>query len=247
VHGQLVSLSDVASVVVSPTVQTLTRVDRQRSIQITANLAEKASQAEALSTAERISRENLPHGYFYYQSGGSSSFQEAFSGIYTALWMGVLVAYMVLGAQFNSFLHPLIVLLALPFSITGALFVLFITDNSLNLYSMIGLILLTGIVKKNSIMLVEFTNELITKKGLDVKSALMEAGTIRLRPIVMTSLSTIAAAIPPALAIGPGAESRIPLALTVIGGLTVSTAFTLFVVPAAFTLFSRSARHTRQG
>jgi multidrug efflux pump subunit AcrB len=107
---------------------------------------------------------------------------------------------------------------------------------------MIGLVLLMGIVKKNSIMLVEFTNELRAKEGLDVGRALIGAGTIRLRPIVMTSLSTIAAAIPPALAIGPGAESRIPLALTVIGGLTVSTAFTLFVVPTAYKLLSRFER-----
>lgn len=242
VHGELVPLSEVAEVIVAPTVQTLTRIDRQRSIQVTANLGEGASQGEALSVTERIAREILPHGYAYFQGGGSRSFDEAFLGIYTALWMGVLVAYMVLGAQFNSFLHPLIVLLALPFSITGAFLALFITDNSLNLYSMIGLVLLMGIVKKNSIMLVEFTNELRAKEGLDVGRALIEAGTIRLRPIVMTSLSTIAAAIPPALAIGPGAESRIPLALTVIGGLTVSTAFTLFVVPTAYKLLSRFER-----
>lgn len=241
-YGELVALSDIADVVVAPTVQTLTRIDRQRSIQIKANLAEGASQGEALSVAEKIAREILPHGYAFFPGGGSRSFEEAFLGIYTALWLGVLVAYMVLGAQFNSFLHPLIVLLALPFSVTGALLALYITDNSLNLYSMIGLVLLMGIVKKNSIMLVEFTNELRAREGFDVARALLEAGTIRLRPIVMTSLSTIAAAIPPALAIGPGAESRIPLALTVIGGLAVSTAFTLFMVPAAYKLLSRFER-----
>lgn len=237
--GELVPLTEVAKVSVVPTVQTLTRVDRQRSIQFTSNIADKVSQREALAQAEKIAKENLPENYSYFPGGGSKSFDEAFQGIYMALWMGVLVAYMVLAAQFNSFLHPIIVLLALPFSVTGAFVALFLTGQSLNLYSMIGLVLLMGIVKKNSIMVVEFTNELRAKEHYDVPKALLEASSIRLRPIVMTSLSTIAAAIPPALALGPGAESRIPLAVAVIGGIVISTVFTLFVVPAAYKLLSR--------
>src|SRR3990167_2544784 len=144
---------------------------------------------------------------------------------------------MVLGSQFNSFIHPVTVLMALPFSMTGAFLALLVGQQSLNIYSMIGIILLMGIVKKNSILLVDFTNER-RKRGKNIHEALLEACPIRLRPILMTSFATIAAAIPPALGIGPGAETRIPMALVVIGGVLVSTFLTLLVVPCAYSLMS---------
>jgi HAE1 family hydrophobic/amphiphilic exporter-1 len=148
---------------------------------------------------------------------------------------------MVLASQFNSYLHPVSVLFALPFSISGALVTLWIFNQSLNIYSLIGLILLMGIVKKNSILLVDFTNQM-REQNLEVRPALLKACPIRLRPILMTSLSTIAAAIPPALAMGPGAETRRPMAMTVIGGVIVSTALTLFVVPCVYSLFAKIER-----
>jgi HAE1 family hydrophobic/amphiphilic exporter-1 len=148
---------------------------------------------------------------------------------------------MVLASQFNSYLHPVSVLIALPFSITGALITLWIFNQSINIYSIIGIILLMGIVKKNSILLVDFTNQQ-REMGLAPSDALLKACPIRLRPILMTSLSTIAAAVPPALAIGPGAETRIPMALTVIGGVIVSTALTLFVVPCIYSVFTKIER-----
>ena len=148
---------------------------------------------------------------------------------------------MVLGTQFNSFVHPLSVLLALPFSLTGAFTALALSGKSLNVYSAIGVILLMGIVKKNSILLVDFTNQK-RESGLNVTTALLTACPIRLRPIVMTSAATIAAAIPPALALGPGAETRVPMAIVVIGGVVFSTVFTLFVVPCAYSLFTALER-----
>ncbi|MCB1169522.1 MAG: efflux RND transporter permease subunit [Leptospiraceae bacterium] len=241
-YGELVNLPEVARVETKPTVLNLTRIDRQRAIQISANLKEGVGQADGMQRAETIARKHLKESYGYYPGGGSREFEEAFSSLALALWLGVLVAYMVLGAQFNSFLHPISVLMALPFSATGAFLALYVTGQSLNLYSMIGLILLMGISKKNSIMLVEFANELRKKEGLSVQEALIEAGLVRLRPIVMTSLSAIAAAIPPALAIGPGAESRIPMSIAVIGGMTVSTILTLIVVPAVYSILSRFER-----
>jgi HAE1 family hydrophobic/amphiphilic exporter-1 len=151
---------------------------------------------------------------------------------------------MVLASQFNSFVHPLAVLLALPFSLTGALLALLLTHQSINLYSLIGLVLLMGIVKKNSILLIEFANQKRFLDGLKVRDAILAAGPIRLRPILMTSLATLAAALPPALALGPGAESRIPMSITVIGGVIVSTFFTLFVVPCAYSLLAHvEGRH----
>ena len=131
---------------------------------------------------------------------------------------------------------------ALPFSFSGAFLALYVTGQSLNIYSMIGFILLMGIVKKNSILLVEFTNQM-REKGMPVRAALLEACPIRLRPILMTSIATIAGAIPPALAWGPGAEIRTPMAIAVIGGLLISTLLTLFVVPCAYSLIG--SRHVK--
>jgi len=144
----------------------------------------------------------------------------------------------VLASQFNSFLHPLTVLVALPFSVSGAFVALLIANQSLNIFSMIGLILLMGIVKKNSILLVDFTNQ-VREEGLSVEDALVKACPVRLRPILMTSLATIAGALPAAFAIGPGAESRIPMAVSVVGGVLVSTVLTLFVVPCVYSLLSK--------
>lgn len=239
IHGELIPLSDVAEVKTVPTVQQLTRIDRQRAIQIYGNVAEGKSQSGVLERAEQIALEEMPEGYSFFTGGGSRGLQETFDNLSLALWLGVLVAYMVLAAQFNSFIHPVSIMLALPFSITGAITALYITGQSLNLYSMIGIILLMGIAKKNSIMLVEFTNTLRNRDGYSITDALVSAGQTRFRPVLMTSLSAIAAALPPALAIGPGAESRIPMAIAVIGGMVVSTALTLYAVPAAYLVLSK--------
>jgi HAE1 family hydrophobic/amphiphilic exporter-1 len=236
--GELVPLADVVTSEEVKTVQTITRVNRQRAVSVTGNLAAGASQADALAAVERLALEALPPGYSFQLEGGSRTFQEAFDSLWLAFLLGVVVAYMVLASQFNSFLHPLTVLLALPFSISGAVWVLRATDQSLNLYSAIGIILLMGIVKKNSILLVEFTNQLRHEDGLSVREALLRAAPIRLRPILMTSLATMGAAVPLALGLGPGAEARRPLALAVLGGVGVSTLFTLFVVPAAYSLLA---------
>ena len=150
---------------------------------------------------------------------------------------------MVLATQFNSFIHPVSVLMALPFSLTGAFFGLLAMHQSLNLYSGIGLILLAGIVKKNSILLVDFTNER-RKQGLSVRDALLDACPIRLRPILMTTVATIAGAVPEALARGAGSELMIPMAGTVIGGVLLSTLLTLFVVPCFYELMGPLENHS---
>lgn len=232
-RGELVSLVEVVDVVQKPTVQTIHRRDRARSIGIFANLGKNVSQAKALDVVEEISRNALPQGYRVVFTGSAQTFKESFQSLLFALWLGIIVAYMVLASQFNSFLHPFTILLALPFSITGGLLALRLGNLSLNIFSLIGLLLLMGIVKKNSILLVEFTNRQ-RATGKPPREALLEACPIRLRPILMTSIATIAAAIPPALALGPGAEIRTPMAIAVIGGVAVSTLLTLFVVPCAY-------------
>ena len=168
--------------------------------------------------------------------------QESFESLWFVLLLGIVVSYMVLASQFNSFIHPITVLMALPFSASGAFLTLWFTGNSLNIFSFIGLILLMGIVKKNSILLVDFTNQVRARGNVTIREALQEACPIRLRPILMTSFATIAAALPLALAIGPGAELRAPMAIAVIGGVVVSTLLTLFVVPAVYELLARFER-----
>ncbi|MCE0521441.1 MAG: efflux RND transporter permease subunit [Methylacidiphilales bacterium] len=235
-YNELIPISSVIKTETVGTYQTIARTLRERSISIYANIAPGKSQADALDRAEAIAKKALPPGYRVFLGGGAQTFRETFSSLFFALWLGVVVSYMVLASQFNSFVHPFAVLLSLPFCISGAFLALLLTGQSINLYSLIGLVLLMGIVKKNSILLVEFTNAKRFVDGFSVRDAILYAGPVRLRPILMTSLATLAAAVPPALALGPGAESRIPMAITVIGGVIVSTFFTLLVVPCAYSL-----------
>jgi HAE1 family hydrophobic/amphiphilic exporter-1 len=237
-RGELVRLSDIVNVVEKPTLLSITRKNRERSISLFANIAPGKSQGEAVAYVEKMTKEVLPEGYRAVFSGSSQTMKESSNSLMLALVLGIFVAYMVLASQFNSFLHPVLVLLALPFSITGAFIALKLTGLSLNMYSMIGILLLMGIVKKNSILLVDFTNEK-RKLGLSVNEALLEACPIRLRPILMTSVATIAAAVPAAIGTGAGSETRMPMAVVIIGGVLVSTFLTLFVVPCAYSLTSR--------
>ncbi len=242
--GELIPLSEVVSFKEEKTVTAVNRMDRQRTVKVTANVAKGSSQKEAADLAMKIAKDTLPEGYTAEAGGATKTFADSFSGLLFALFLGIIVAYMVLAVQFNSFVHPVSVLMALPFAATGALLALLITGNTINFYSMIGILLLMGIVKKNSILLVDFTNAR-RLQGMGVNEALLEACPVRLRPILMTSVSTISAAVPPALALGPGAETRIPMSITIIGGVFVSTLLTLFVVPCVYSILSRfeNARH----
>lgn len=244
-RGEVIRLSEVVQVIQQPSMLSISRKNRERAIRISANLAPGKAQGEALTVVESLGKK-LPEGYKIVLSGSAQTFKESFDSLYLALILGIFVAYMVLGTQFNSFVHPFTVLIALPFSISGAVLAMMITGQSLNMYSAIGMILLMGIVKKNSILLVDFTNQR-RESGMDVKEALKSACPVRLRPIIMTSFSTIAAALPPALSIGPGAETRIPMATVVIGGVLVSTLLTLFVVPCVYSIMSvfESRKHTQ--
>ncbi len=233
--GSLVRLGDIVSIEQRPTLQTITRRDRQRAITLFANVAPGASQDVAIARSMTIAREVLPDNYRVVAAGTTRTFAESFESLFFAMALGLAVAYMVLASQFNAFTHPLTVLLALPFSVSGALFALWLGGQSLNVYSLLGIILLMGIAKKNSILLVDFTNQ-IRAQGVDRHEAILRACPIRLRPILMTSVATIAGALPPALAIGPGAELQRPMALAIVGGMAVSTFMTLFVVPAAYSV-----------
>ncbi len=242
IQGELVKLVDVVRVEERPGVQTINRRARQRAVTVFAGVAPGKSQGEALEKVRGMVMKHLPQGYSLIESGSAETYNDAFTSLVFALLMGILIAYMVLGTQFNSFIDPITVLMALPFSFSGAFLALWATGQTLNLYSMIGLILLMGIVKKNSILLVDFTNQR-RHEGLKIKDALLDACPKRLRPILMTTFATVAGAVPLAFAWGAGAESLKPMAIAIIGGCLVSTVLTLVVVPALYSLLGREKEH----
>ncbi len=241
--GDLIPLSSLVTTEEVPALQAITRRDRERAITIYANVAPGVAQADALKYVETLGT-GMPTGYRLVLGGASVAFRESMGDLLFALLLGIGVAYMVLASQFNSFLHPVTVLSILPLSVAGAAFALLATGRSLNIFSMIGLLLLMGIVKKNSIILVDYTNQL-RERGLDTLSALLKAGPVRLRPILMTSTATMMAAIPPAAGIGSGSEIRAPMGVAVIGGLIVATVLSLLVVPAFYLVTDRLRERVR--
>lgn len=236
--GDLVPLSSVVLATERPALQTINHMNRQRAIRITGNVAPGRSQSEALAAVTAL-RSELPVGYSIKLSGQSSDFGDAMSSLIFALVIGIAFAYMVLASQFNSLLHPVTVLTILPLSLAGAMAALFVTGRTLNVFSMIGLLLLMGIVKKNSIMLVDYANEVRAHDGVDALEAMRRAGPVRLRPILMTAMATMMAAVPAALGLGEGSETRGPMAIAVLGGLILSTVLSLYVVPAFYVIADR--------
>lgn len=241
--GRLVPLSDVASRKLVSTLPIINRYNHRRKVEITANMAPGVSQGEAIARAFEIAEQvreemDLPASYTLVRLGNAQAMQETMDSLWWSLGLGFVVAYMILGVQFNSFVHPFTVLMAVPFGVTGALATLWAFGDTLNLMSMIGMILLAGLVKKNSIILVDYTNQL-RAQGMQLKEAVLTACPVRLRPILMTSLATIAAALPLAMGLGPGAETRAPMARSIIGGIALSTLVTLIIVPIFYILFDR--------
>ncbi len=237
----LIPLSSVVQTKEQPELQSINHADRERAIRIYGNVAPGHSQSDALAFIATLQGQTPP-GYSVVLSGQSSQFGESMSSLIFALIVGILVAYMVLASQFNSLLHPVTVLTILPLSLAGAMFALFAAGRTLNVFSMIGLLLLMGIVKKNSIILVDYANEVREKEHLDATESMKHAGPVRLRPILMTAVATLMAAVPSALGLGPGAETRGPMADAIIGGLILSTALSLYVVPAFYVLTDRAKR-----
>ncbi len=238
-RGELILLSSVIDLKEETVASQISRKNRERAITIFGNFGEGLSQNETLQKAEETAKKILPEHYAFKLSGSAEEFAKSFQGLIFALLMGFIVAYMVLASQFNSFIDPFTVFVALPFSFSGAFIGLLVGGQTMNLFSMIGLILLMGIVKKNSILLVDFTNQVHEDEKLSVSDSLLKACPNRLRPILMTSIATIAGALPSALSFGPGAEARQPMAIAVIGGVLASTVLTLYVVPIVYSLISR--------
>jgi len=236
--GDTVPMSLVVTTTEAASLQSINRLDRERAIGITGNVAPGHSQSEAMAYVDTLAKD-LPLGYHVVASGQASQLTETTSGLFFALAIGILVAYMVLGSQFNSFLHPVTVLTILPLALSGAALGLFISGKTLNIFSMIGVLLLMGIVKKNSILLVEYANRVREVDHLGARDAMHKAGPLRLRPILMTTVAIMMSAVPAILGLGPGTETRSPMAAVVLGGLTVSTVLSLLVVPCFYVVSDR--------
>ena len=248
--GRLVELANVVTILEGTGPSVINRVDRQRAITIFANLEGKPL-GQAQAELEAITAGVLPPDYLTKSLGMADVMKESFVYLLFALLLGVIMAYMVLAAQFESFVHPFTVLLSMPLSFIGAFGALFITGKTLNIFSLIGLILLMGLVKKNAILLVDYTN-VLRGRGLSRREAILRAGPVRMRPILMTTCAMIFGMLPIAFAVGEGAETRAPMGIAVIGGLLTSLVLTLVVVPAAYDIFddwqeSVKKRWTRLG
>jgi HAE1 family hydrophobic/amphiphilic exporter-1 len=233
--GRLVELANVVSIREGGGPNIINRVDRQRAITVFAGL-EKKPLGQAKAELDAIAAKVLTPDYTPKYKGMADTMAESFQYLLFALFLGIIMAYMVLASQFESFVHPFIVLLSMPLSFVGAFGLLLVMGKTLNIFSFIGVILLMGLVKKNAILLVDYTNTL-RERGMARREAILQAGPVRLRPILMTTFAMVFGMLPVALGLGEGAETRSPMGLAVIGGLLASLFLTLVVVPAAYDLF----------
>jgi HAE1 family hydrophobic/amphiphilic exporter-1 len=233
--GRLIEISNIVTITEQGGPSVINRVDRQRAIFLFANLESKPL-GQAQSELDDISARILPMDYSGIYKGAAEMMGDSFKYLLYAIVLGIILAYMILAAQFESFIHPITVLLSMPFSFIGAFGALLITGKTLNIFSFIGLILLMGLVKKNAILLVDYTNTL-RARGIERREAILQAGPVRLKPILMTTFAMVFGMLPIAAGFGEGAETRAPMAIATIGGLLTSLLLTLVVVPVAYELF----------
>ena len=232
--GELIQLDNLVRIVEKSTPPQLYRFNRFVSATVSANLADGVTIGAGLDEMDKIAAEVLDESYATDVTGPSKEFRESSNSLLFAFIFALVLIYLVLAAQFESFADPLTIMFTVPLAIFGALATLWAFDFTLNIFSQIGIIMLIGLVTKNGILIVEFANQR-KEQGMDVEQAIFGAAVSRFRPILMTSLSTILGILPIALALGAGAESRVPMGAAVIGGLAFSTVLTLFIIPAVYT------------
>jgi len=243
--GQLIKLDQVARVAENVGPRQLNHFNRVRAATMTASLAPNFTLGEALDSLRLLAAEVLPTGSSVALAGESRELEESGSALYFVFILSLIIVFMVLAAQFESLVHPFTVLLAVPPAVTGAIFTLFLAGSTINLYSQIGMILLIGLVTKNSILLVEYANQ-ARARGMATAAALLESARIRLRPILMTSVAAAAGATPIALGLGAGAASRRPLGYAIVGGVMFSMVLTLYLVPVVYSLLDQALARSRK-
>jgi multidrug efflux pump len=233
-RGDITQLSNLVSLTETVAPKELNHFNRLRAAIISANVAPGYTLSEALGTLDQAANEVLTPDYQTALDGQSREFRESGKQLYLIFILALAFIYLVLAAQFESFRGPLVIMLTVPLAMTGALLAIKLTGGTLNVYSQIGLVMLIGLITKNGILIVEFANQL-RDKGHEKVEALVEACVLRLRPILMTTAATVLGAVPLAMATGAGAESRSAIGWVVVGGMTIGTLFTLFVIPVAYT------------
>ena len=244
--GQFVQLSNLVSVEETVAPKELNHFNRLRSATISANVAPGYTLGEALDFLGKAAKEVLPATAKVDLDGQSREFKESGASMYFTFVLALIFIYLVLAAQFESFMDPFIIMLTVPLAVTGALLSLNLTGGTLNVYSQIGIVMLVGLITKNGILIVEFANQL-QDRGREIHEAVIEAAALRLRPILMTTATMILAAIPLALATGAGAESRQQIGWVIVGGLLLGTLLTLFIIPAAYTLLASRRKPRSEG
>ncbi len=237
-QGALIPLSNLVTLKESAGPQALNRFNRSRSITIDAGLAPGYTLGEALTYLQKIAAEELPPEARIDYQGQSREFKQSSAALYFTFALALIVVFLVLAAQFESFVHPVVILCTVPLAVFGAIFGLWLVGGSLNIYSQIGIVMLVGLAAKNGILIVEFANQL-RDEGKAFNDAIVEAAKIRLRPIVMTSLATAAGAFPLVIASGAGAASRESIGIVIFAGMLMATVFTLFIIPTAYSVFAR--------
>jgi hydrophobic/amphiphilic exporter-1 (mainly G- bacteria), HAE1 family len=234
--GEMIHAPNLVEVSTGAGPNSIERFNRSRAVTVFANL-ENMALGDAVTTMDQIAARHVPADPLWSTalSGTSDVFAESFQYLYFAFGIAILVVYMILGSQFESFIHPFTIMMSLPLAIAGSIVMLLITGNNLDIFAFIGFVMLTGIVTKNAILLVDFTNQQ-RAKGKNREEALRMAGPLRLRPILMTAFTTMAALTPVALALSEGGEQRAPMAVAVIGGMLTSTFLTLMVIPCVYSV-----------
>ncbi|MDM1544826.1 efflux RND transporter permease subunit [Ignatzschineria indica] len=243
-YGEMVPLSNIVTVTETIAPQNLRHFNKLRSVTISANLQSGVSQGEGIALVEEIIREVIPDAMLDYQ-GSSREFLESGSSMIFIFVMALLFIYLVLAAQFESWIDPFIILLSVPLAGFGALGALYLSGGSINIYSQIGLVTLVGLITKHGILIVEFANQ-IRATGISKREAIVEAATLRLRPILMTTGAMVLGSVPLALSVGAGAESRSAIGWVIVGGMSIGTLLTLIVVPVIYLFIGGRKRESAQ-
>jgi multidrug efflux pump len=239
--GELIPLASVVKLTETAGATELSRFNRLRSVEISAGLAEDYTMGEAIEWFEDTVAKELPAGATLMWDGDSGDYVRSGGQLWTTLLFAVIIVFLVLAAQFESFVHPAIIMVTVPLALLGAVFGLQLHGMSVNIFSQIAVIMLIGIAAKNGVLIVEFANQL-RERGVEFKEAVVQAAAVRLRPVLMTSLCTAFGAIPFLLASGAGAEQREPIGVVVFYGTLVSVFLTLLVVPAVYSLVAQRTR-----
>ena len=242
-QGQLVQLDNVVKIEENSIPPQIFHFNRYVSATVQAQLAKGVSLGQGITEMEEVFKKSVKNeNVTYALDGAARDFKESSSSLLFSLLIAVVLIYLILAAQFESFVSPMVIMFTVPLALFGALFSLWYFNQTVNIFSQIGMIMLVGLVTKNGILIVEFANQRLTA-GLSVIDAVKESAAARLRPILMTSLATAMGILPVALALGAGAESRVSMGIAVLGGIIISTGLTLFIIPAIYAFMVKAPKN----